>query len=387
MRGAMQRKRYSKDEKAAAINRFLVDGESVAVISTTTGISRSTLYSWIKSVQDKTAVSDFTLKNFRLLEAKVKRLEGIIQILQKASCTASSPLKEKLLALEELHGQYNVHMLCDALQVPRGTFYNYIFRNKRDNTWYAKRREELRIRIQQIYDESRQIFGAGKITAVMKEEGYKVSQEMVRELMREMGLLSIRQDAKKVYVKEQRSLKNHLNQQFEATRPNEIWVSDVTYFLCKNIKYYICAIIDLYARRVVGYRVGKNNSTQLVKSTFKQAYESRKPESKLLFHTDQGSNYRSYAMCSYLQKLNVTQSFSRAGVPYDNSVMESFFSSLKREELYRTKYRSEAEFRAAVDRYIVFYNERRPHTKNGYKTPMKLESIYYGEKTTSEIVP
>lgn len=88
-------------------------------------------------------------------------------------------------------------MLCDALKVPRGTFYNYIFRNKRDNTWYAKRREELRIRIQQIYDESKQIFGAGKITAVMKEEGYKVSQEMVRELMRDMGLLSIRQDAKR----------------------------------------------------------------------------------------------------------------------------------------------------------------------------------------------
>ena len=200
MRGAIQRRRYSKEEKAAAINRFLVDGESVAAISTTTGISRSTLYSWIRSVQNKTTVSDFTLKNFRLLESKVKRLEGIIQILQNARCTASSPLKEKLLALEELHGQYNVHMLCDALQVPRGTFYNYIFRNKRDNTWYAKRREELRIRIQQIYDESRQIFGAGKITAVMKEEGYKVSQEMVRELMRDMGLLSIRQDAKKVYV-------------------------------------------------------------------------------------------------------------------------------------------------------------------------------------------
>lgn len=207
---------------------------------------------------------------------------------------------------------------------------------------------------------------------------------MVRELMRDMGLLSIRQDAKKVYAKERRSLKNHLNQQFEVTRPNEVWVSDVTYFLCKDIKYYICAIIDLYARRIVGYRVGKRNSTQLVKSTFKQAYESRKPAGQLLFHTDRGSNYRSYAMCSYLREFGVIQSFSKAGVPYDNSVMESFFSSLKREELYRTKYRSEAEFRAAVDAYMVFYNERRPHAKNGYKTPMKLESIYFGEQREPE---
>lgn len=380
----MKSRNYSESEKFAAVERFLVGGESVATIAADTGISRSTLYAWIKSAQIEPGMVEFTRKNFRMLEAKVKRLEGIVEILQIANCTANAPLNEKLQALEELHGQYNVHMFCDALKVPRGTFYNYIFRNKRDNTWYAKRREELRIRIQQIYDESKQIFGAGKITAVMKEEGYKVSQEMVRELMRDMGLLSIRQDAKKVYAKERRSLKNHLNQQFEVTRPNEVWVSDVTYFLCKDIKYYICAIIDLYARRIVGYRVGKRNSTQLVKSTFKQAYESRKPAGQLLFHTDRGSNYRSYAMCSYLREFGVIQSFSKAGVPYDNSVMESFFSSLKREELYRTKYRSEAEFRAAVDAYMVFYNERRPHAKNGYKTPMKLESIYFGEQREPE---
>ena len=382
----MKSKNYSSEEKASAIARYLEGGESVLSISTDTGISRSSLYAWIKEERNTADIVEFSLKNFRIMVNRVSRLEGIIEILQRVNCTVSSPLEAKLPAMEELYSQYSVHMLCDALQVPRGTFYNYIFRNKRDNTWYAKRREELRIRIQEIYDESNQIFGAGKIAAVMKEEGCQVSQEMVRKLMREMGLLSIRQDAKKVYEKERLSIKNHLNQQFDVTKSNEVWVSDVTYFCCKDIKYYICAIIDLYARKVVGYRVGKKNSTQLVKSTFKQAYESRKPESGLTFHTDRGSNYRSYAMCSYLRELGVVQSFSKAGVPYDNSVMESFFSSLKREELYRTKYRSETEFRAAVDKYMVFYNERRPHTKNGYKTPMKLEAIYFGEESKPEIV-
>lgn len=386
MESTTKQKKYSQAEKAMAIHRFIIDGESVATITADTGISRSTLYAWIKAARNEPDELNFTLKNFRMLETKINRLEGLVEILQRVNCTVNAPLSEKLPALEELYSQYSVHMLCDALQVPRGTFYNYIFRNKRDNTWYAKRREELRIRIQEIYDESNQIFGAGKIAAVMKEEGCQVSQEMVRKLMREMGLLSIRQDAKKVYEKERLSFKNHLNQQFDVTKPNEVWVSDVTYFRCKDIKYYVCAIIDLYARKVVGYRVGKKNSTQLVKSTFKQAYESRKPESGLIFHTDRGSNYRSYALCSYLRELGVVQSFSKAGVPYDNSVMESFFSSLKREELYRTKYRSETEFRAAVDKYMVFYNERRPHTKNGYKTPMKLEAIYFGEESKPEIV-
>ncbi|MCI8596393.1 MAG: transposase [Clostridia bacterium] len=93
----------------------------------------------------------------------------------------------------------------------------------------------------------------------------------------------------------------------------------------------------------------------------------------MIFHTDRGSNYRSHTFCSYLASLHVTQSFSRAHVPYDNSVVESFFSNLKREELYRTKYRSKNEFRTAIDSYITFYNERRPHAGNTYKTPIKKE--------------
>lgn len=89
-----------------------------------------------------------------------------------------------------------MHVICDAFDIPRGTFYNHVLRNKKDNTWYAKRREELRLRIQEIYDESNQVFGAAKIAAVMKIEGFKVSNEMVRTLMRDMGLFSIRQSSK-----------------------------------------------------------------------------------------------------------------------------------------------------------------------------------------------
>lgn len=103
------------------------------------------------------------------------------------------------------------------------------------------------------------------------------------------------------------------------------------------------------------------------------AYEGCQPARPLTFHTDRGANYKSKSFSDYLKSLGITQSFSRAHVPYDNSVMESFFSNLKHEELYRTKYRSENEFRAAVDKYIIFYNEQRPHAKNGYKTPAKKE--------------
>lgn len=365
--------KYTENEKSIITDR-IKNGERVADLVLDTGIPRSTIYAWIKKAavgeSSKKAVS---LKNIRILENKVTRLQGIIQILKKAGCSANDPLEVKLPALEALQGQYSVHMLCEALDVPRGTYYNYILRNKRTNTWYAKRREELRLEIQRIYDDSRQIFGAAKICAVMKESGIRVSREMVSELMRDMGLISIRQDSKDLYDKEQRRFKNYLNQQFTATCPNEVWVSDVTCFRFDNKNYYICVILDLFSRMVVGYRVGKTNSTQLVRSTFQMAYEERCPMEPLIFHTDRGSNYHSKTFCTLLRSLGVTQSFSRAHIPYDNSVMEAFFSNLKREELYRTKYRSENEFRTAVDTYVVFYNEQRPHAKNGYKTPFKKE--------------
>ena len=269
-----------------------------------------------------------------------------------------------------------MHVICDEFDIPRGTFYNHVLRNKKDNTWYAKRREELRIRIQEIYDDSNQIFGAAKIAAVMKSEGVKVSNEMVHTLMCDMGLDSIRQSAKKLYEDEGRKYKNHLNQEFDVNKPNEVWVSDVTYFKYGEKAYYICVVIDLFSRMVVGYKVGKTNSTQLVKATFQIAYNSRRPDPSLIFHTDRGSNYRSKTMNDYMQSLHITHSFSSAHVPYDNSVIESFFSSMKREELYRTKYRSESDFRNAVDKYILFYNTKRPHKKLQYKTPEQKEKEY-----------
>lgn len=104
------------------------------------------------------------------------------------NCCVGSTLKDKLNELEKLYGQYSVHVLCDALDVPRGTFYNYIKRNKRDDTYYAKHREELRLKIQEIFDESRQIYGSDKILAVLQREGYHTSKKMVLELMRDIGL-------------------------------------------------------------------------------------------------------------------------------------------------------------------------------------------------------
>lgn len=361
------------------------NGQSIATLSQDIGIPRSTIYTWIKREQQKAKQEKekLPLKAYRLLEQKIGRLESIIEILKSLYNPSNLPIEEKVNLIEKLQKKYSLRMICDALDFNRGTYY---YRSARDNqTQYDRRREELKVLIQQIYDDNRQIFGAEKIAAILKDMGEPTTVPTVRELMQELGLLSVRLTAKTLYDREHKKPpKNLLNQQFNVESPNEVWVSDVTQFRFNDKTFYVCAIIDLYARYVVAYRVGLRNSTQLTKATFKAAYESRKPAEGLLFHTDRGANYRSKSFCSYLKSLNVEQSFSRSHNPFDNSVMESFFSSFKREELYRTKYRSEYEFRTAIDTYIDFYNTQRPHKKNKHRTPCQKEVDYYNNSQEVE---
>lgn len=371
--------KFTNEEKQAILERYISKSESPTSIIKSVGISKSTFYKWLSDYRTEQAEAKrkgLTLRNFNLLEAKVKRLEGIIEIIKKANVLPNAPLQQKLYAAEKLSGEYSVHMICDALDIARGTYYNHMFRNKKDNTWYAKRREALRIQIQEVFDENSQIFGARKIAAILRNKGVKVSDEMVRELMKDMGLVSIRQEAKKLYTDDIKRNKNYLNQEFDPDSPNQVWVSDITYFKCNGKSYYICVIIDLYARKVIAYKAGKKNSTQLIKTTFRQAYENRQPSSSLIFHTDRGANYCSKTLNDYIKSLGITRSFSRPYVPYDNSVIESFFASLKREELYRKKYRTEGELFQALNDYMDFYNTRRPHAKIQYKTPEQKEREY-----------
>lgn len=369
---------YSVQQKQAILDRYF-SGESVKTLVSDTRIPRSTIYAWLKKGQETGEKHSISRKAYNQLMEHAHRLEEMLSILKTCGCAPHDPLSEKLKALEQLYneGGHSVRVICEALDVPRGTFYNHIFRNKREESSYEKRREELRGHIRKVFDDSNQIFGAAKITAALREQGINTTIETVRQLMREMGLASVRKGAKKQYEDESRKTRNIVKRNFQVDRPNAVWVSDVTFFRFKDLYYSICIIMDLYARKIISCRVGTNNSTQLVKSTFLEAFESREPEKGLIFHSDQGSNYRSRAFRVFLAECGVTQSFSNPGSPYDNSVAESFFSSLKSEELYRYKYRSEKELREGVARYIRFYNFERPHKSLSYKAPDQKEHEYW----------
>ncbi|MBO5376983.1 MAG: IS3 family transposase [Ruminiclostridium sp.] len=369
--------KYTFEEKFNAVNR-IKNGEKVETLSSELGISEKTLLDWCDKYRLVKGSTEITISQYNDLLRVVEKQKQMLEVLQTVDCNVHSPLQEKLCELEELQNKYSVRVICDALKVPRGTFYNHIKRNKRGNSLEAKRKEKLAEDIKRIYEDNNQIFGAAKITALLKQEGIIVSEKYVRKIMNEMELKSVRTDSKKNYVKNKKRT-NVIKQNFTAEKPDAVWVSDVTAFRIKEKWYYVCVILDLYSRKVVAHKVSRSNSTHLCKITFKNAWEDRKPNAGLIFHSDNGSNYVSNAFCSYLESKGVIRSYSKSRTPHDNAVAESFFASLKREEIYRREFSSEKDFERTVVRYIEFYNSRRPHSSIDYKTPNKYEEIYYNE--------
>ena len=376
------KKDYAPNQKTRIVLAYL-GGKTVSELSRETKVSRSTIYIWINEAQTKEDVkaNPVNLRTVHDLKVRCHRLETIIEILKSAPCCSSAPLQEKLAVIQEMSASYNVNILCEALDVAKGTYYNHIKRNKRGNTLHAKKKRELTPIIEEIFHSSNQTYGAARVHAVLKDRGYQISQTTVAKIMQTNGWFSVRGGAKKLHEATKSRKENILNQEFTVAAPNEVWVSDVTEYMFKNIKYYICVVLDLYARKVISHSIGLSNSTQLTKRALKAAYCERMPKNGLLLHTDQGANYTSAAFQKCAKSLHITQSFSRASNPYDNSVMESFFKTFKLEELYRKDYRSEKELKESVSRYIQFYNSERIHSMNFYRSPDKYEEEYYMRHT------
>ena len=373
-------KEYSTKFKTEVIKRYQ-NGESILALSQELRIAQSTIYHWRKEFCSiKAANRIYTPKEFDALSRRLEKLEHEMEIIKRSGYIADVPLQKKLSVLENIYRQadntYSVHELCEALDVARGTFYNYIFR-RADHSKREEAQIELMRLVQQVFDDNSQRFGAEKIRVTLAASGVRVGTKRIAAIMQELGLQSIRSDAKKQYKKHQQYKKqNLLERQFTADHPNQIWVSDITYFKVNDYWVYLCVILDLFSRKIVGYRVSRNASTNLVTSAFRAAFRERGNPGGLTFHSDRGKQYTSATFTALLQKCGVKQSFSATARPHDNAVAETFFASFKKEEAYRREYTSEQSYRKSVEQYIRFYNELRPHRTLKYKTPQAFEEAY-----------
>lgn len=369
------KKIYSQEFKEQIVQEHFA-GNTITELAKEHSLSRNTIYSWIKQYGKAIKrTKPINMREYNDLQQKCEQLEKMVEILQQAPCTVTAPLSERYALIQDLSEKYSVSLLCKTMKVAKGSYYNHIFRSKNENTKFEEKKRELTPIIEKIFNDSKQIYGASKIHAILKDRGYVVGQNTIADIMHENSWFCIGHGAKKLYYMNLERKENLLKQQFTVTRPNEVWVSDVTYFKYNNTVFYICVILDLFARKVISHRISLNNSTQLTKNTFMTAYNERQPQD-LIFHSDQGCNYTSATFRMCLKDLNIKQSFSNPGNPFNNSVMESFFKSMKTEKLYCTDFRSEREFRMAVKEYIEFYNEKRPHSVLRYRTPNKFEEDY-----------
>jgi len=243
----------------------------------------------------------------------------------------------------------------------------------------AQASEQLLYEIRAIHKAGRGTYGSPKIHQVLKQQGKSCSRKRVARLMRMNGIVAKRQRCFKRTT--QRHAKrpvaaNHLSQQFTTTKPNQVWLADITYIRTQEGWLYLAAVIDLYSRQVIGWSMSKRMTDGLTLTALRMAVCKRLPaSSKLMHHSDRGSQYTSKNYQQLLIGYGIQVSMSGAGNCYDNAPMESFFSLLKTELVHHERYTTRQEARTSLFDYIeVFYNRQRVHSSIDYQTPVGYES-------------
>ncbi len=238
--------------------------------------------------------------------------------------------------------------------------------------------------IKQIFEDSKQRFGADRIRLMLMSMEYTASKKYILQYMKQENMVC-KQNSPSYFntctnLKNHRFRKDKVKRNFTQEAPNMVWVSDITFIRVEKPFYALGVIIDLFSRKVIAYKISKNADTKLITELFLDAYNARNKPSGFIFHSDQGVQYTAYAFRKLLRELNIRQSFSHPGTPYDNAVAESFFSVLKREEISHNYYMTQEELQEVVSEYIEFYNTKRPHFKLGAMTPNAYEAKYYKER-------
>ena len=227
--------------------------------------------------------------------------------------------------------------------------------------------------------------GARSVADIVSAQGTSLSRYRATRLMKQLGLVSC-QLPKHAYKKADREhieIPNHLDRQFQVTKPNQIWCGDVTYVWTGNRWAYLAVVIDLFARKAIGWSMSFSPDSALTGKALSMAFESRGKPKGLMFHSDQGCHYTSRRYRQLLWRYQIKQSLSRRGNCWDNSPMERFFRSLKTEWVPAAGYRNFAEAKTSITSYIVgYYSQVRPHQYNGGLTPNESERRYWLEYKT-----
>ena len=262
--------------------------------------------------------------------------------------------------IQKLRQRYGLELLLDIAQLPRATYYYHIKRQTAPDKYL-----DAKAAITAIYHENRGRYGYRRITAELRRRGFGLNHKTVQRLMQELDLVCrVRMKKYKSYKGEVgKIVPNLLERKFEAEKPNQKWVTDVTEFHLFGQKLYLSPILDLCSRDIVSYSLSDKPVLSMVTNMLVEAFAQIPDGTNLILHSDQGWQYQHKQYQRLLEKKGIRQSMSRKGNCLDNAVIENFFGLLKSELLYLQKFHSMEHFKAELADYLDYYNNRRAKAK------------------------
>jgi len=276
-----------------------------------------------------------------------------------------------------MKNDYPILSLCAHLEVSPSGYYDWQRRRAAPGPRAVENRT-LAKQIEAIHLQSRQTYGSPRIVDALRKQGHRHGRNRIARLMRQAGICGRQQGRYRVQTTDsnhdQPIAPNRLAQAPKATAPNQLWVADITYIPTQEGWLYLAAILDLYSRKIVGWAMSERIDTLLVLRALGMALLHRKPPAHLLFHSDRGVQYASADYRRALSQAGLVASMSRKGNCYDNAAMESFWSTLKLELIYRRLFATRAQARSQIFDYIeTFYNRQRAHSALHYHSPIDFE--------------
>jgi transposase InsO family protein len=271
--------------------------------------------------------------------------------------------------------EYPVNMMCRILEVTRAGFYAWL---KRPVSVRAARRQELAEKIVAIHD-AYQNYGSPRVHRQLLEEGERVSENTVADIMKERQIRSQMHKRFRILTTDSQHdhpiAENLLERDFTARTPDQVWLADITYVPTDEGWLYVAAVMDLCSRKIVGWSMSDNLKSNLTLEALQMAIDRRRPEAGLIHHSDRGVQYACTAYREELRAHGLQASMSRRGNCYDNAPMESFWGTLKTELVYQQRYATREHAMQSLFEYIeVFYNRKRKHSSLNYQSPESFEA-------------
>ncbi|MFG7341012.1 IS3 family transposase [Stutzerimonas stutzeri] len=392
--------KYSPEVRERAV-RLVVEHQddhesewaSICSIAAKIGCTAETLRRWVRQTErdsgKREGQTTSERERIKSLEREVRELRQANEILRKASayfCSggARPPLQAMKMFIDEHRAVYGVEPICRVLPIAPSTYYAHA-RCQTDperRSRRARRDDVLSTHIQRVWDGNFHVYGARKVWRQLRREGVVAARCTVERLMRRLGLKGVvRGKPVKTTVSDKATPcpLDKVNRQFRAERPNALWVSDFTYVSTWQGFVYVAFVIDVFARRIVGWRVSSSARTDFVLDALEQALYARRPvdQGGLIHHSDRGVQYVSIRYTERLAEAGVEPSVGSVGDSYDNALAETINGLYKAEVIHRRSWQSRETVELATLEWVDWFNHRRLLAPIGNIPPAEAEAIYY----------